>query len=115
MTEQFTFGGEIVWRPTPLQVEGANLTAFMQAWGIKDFDALMQRSTTDVAWFTEAVLKFLDIKFYEPYSSVVELKDGIQFPKWCVDGRMNIVYNCVEKWAEDKGQREKIAIAFECE
>jgi acetyl-CoA synthetase len=115
MTEQFTFGGEIVWRPTPLQVEGANLTAFMQAWGIKDFDALMQRSTTDVAWFTEAVLKFLDIKFYEPCSNVVELKDGIQFPKWCVDGRMNVVYNCVEKWAEDKGQGEKIAIAFEGE
>ena len=66
MTEQFTFGGEIVWNPTPEHIEHANLTAFMRTHGIKDFDELMHRSTTDVAWFTDAVFKFLDIQFYEP-------------------------------------------------
>jgi hypothetical protein len=30
MTEQFTFGGEIVWKPTPEHIEHANLTAFMR-------------------------------------------------------------------------------------
>jgi len=92
------FGGEIVWRPTPEHIERANLTAFMRAHEIKDFEELMQRSTSDAAWFTDAVLKFLDIQFYEPYSSVVDLSEGIQFPKWCVDGKMNIVHNCVDKW-----------------
>jgi len=115
MTEQFTFGGEIVWRPSQAQVDGANLTAFMQMWKLPDFDALMRRSTHDVAWFTEAVLKFLDIRFYEPYSQVIDLKNGIQFPKWCVDGKMNIVHNCVEKWGENEADRKKIAIAFEGE
>lgn len=114
MTEQFTFGGEIVWRPTQAQVDGANLTAFMRTWGIKDFDELMRRSTNDVEWFTDAVLKFLDIKFYEPYSKVVDLKDGIQFPKWCVDGKMNVVFNCVEKWAHSEGGKQK-AVVFEGE
>lgn len=115
MTEQFTFGGDIVWRPTQAQVENANLTTFMRTWGIKDFDALMERSTLDVAWFTEAVLKFLDVRFYESYSKVVDLRYGIQFPKWCLDGKMNIVFNCVEKWAENKEEKGKIAIAFEGE
>ncbi|HLA87176.1 MAG TPA: hypothetical protein VJL10_04080, partial [Anaerolineales bacterium] len=60
MTEQFSFGGEIVWTPTPEHIEHANLTAFMRVHEIKDFNELMQKSTSDVAWFTDAVLKFLD-------------------------------------------------------
>ncbi len=115
MTEQFKFGGEIVWRPTPTQVEGANLTSFMKEWGIKDFDALMKRSTQDVEWFTDAVLKFLDVRFVKPYSRVMELDAGMQFPKWCVDGQMNIVHTCVEKWASDEAGGSLPAIVFEGE
>ena len=114
MSEQFTFGGEIVWKPQPEQVEHANLTRFMRLHGIQDFEHLVQRSTQDVAWFTDAVLKFLDIQFYEPYSKVVDLQDGIQFPKWCVDGKMNIVHNCVDKYQSSRNS-EQIAIAFEGE
>jgi len=98
MPDSFEFGGNIVWEPTPEYIEHANLTRFMRQHGIKDFSELMQRSTEDVAWFTEAVLKFLDIQFYEPYSQVVDLSEGIQFPNWCVDGKMNIVHNCVDKY-----------------
>ncbi|MBU0512346.1 MAG: AMP-binding protein [Chloroflexi bacterium] len=72
----------------------------MRQHGIKDFDELMRRSTEDVTWFTDAVLKFLDIQFYEPYSQVVDLSNGIQFPIWCVNGRMNIVHNCVDKYQD---------------
>ena len=98
MPDSFEFGGDIVWEPTPDYIERANLTRFMRQHGIKDFDELMRRSTEDVAWFTDAVLKFLDIQFYEPYSQVVDLSEGIQFPKWCVGGKMNIVHNCVDKY-----------------
>ncbi|WP_345350416.1 AMP-binding protein [Candidatus Villigracilis affinis] len=116
MTEQFTFGGEIIWRPTSDHIEQANLTAFMRLHGIRDFDELMQKSTSDVAWFTDAVLKFLDVQFYEPYSKVVDLSDGIQFPKWCVDGRMNIVHNCVDKYQVSAASgHAKRAVVFEGE
>ncbi|MBP6210915.1 MAG: AMP-binding protein [Anaerolineales bacterium] len=114
MAEQFTFGGEIVWKPGHEQIEGANLTAFMRAHGISDFPELMRRSTEDVAWFTDAVLKFLDIQFYEPYSKVLDLSDGIQFPKWCVDGKMNIAHNCVDKW-QLSAFSGRAAIVFEGE
>jgi acetyl-CoA synthetase len=79
-------------------VERAHLTAFMRQHGIENFDALMKRSTEDVPWFTDAVLKYLNIEFYEPYSQVVDLSGGIQLPKWCVGGRMNVVHNCVDKY-----------------
>jgi acetyl-CoA synthetase len=98
MSEKFDFGGEIVWEPTPAHIENANLTAFMRQHDLPDFDALMRRSTEDVAWFTDAVLKFLQIEFYEPYSKVADFSRGIQWAQWCVDGKMNIVHNCVDKY-----------------
>lgn len=114
MTEQFTFGGNIVWKPTRKHIEHANLTAFMRIHEIKDFDALMQRSTSDVVWFTDAVLKYLDIQFYKPYTKAVDLSNGIQFPKWCVGGKMNIVHNCVDKW-QGAGEKNRKAVVFESE
>ncbi|MFX1578405.1 MAG: AMP-binding protein [Promethearchaeota archaeon] len=65
---------------------------------IATFEELMQRSTEDVAWFTDALLKFLDIEFYKSYSEVVNLSRGIAWPKWCVNGKMNIVHNCLDKY-----------------
>lgn len=98
MKEEFDFGGEIVWKPSPDYIENARLTEFMRRHGIDDFNGLMKRSTTEIAWFTEAVLEFLDIQFYRPYSQVVDLSRGIAWPKWCVDGQMNIVHNCLDKY-----------------
>jgi len=111
MSEGFDFGGEIVWRPTPESVERAHLTAFLRQHGIHDFDELMHRSTGEVAWFTDAVLKYLDIRFREPYSQVVDLSGGIQFPKWCVGGRMNIVHNLIDKYVED-GRGDRPALVW---
>jgi acetyl-CoA synthetase len=98
MSDQFDFGGNIVWEPTPSHIENARLTEFMQQHGIKDFDQLMQKSTEDVPWFTDAVLKFLDIQFYQPYDKVIDLSKGIAWPEWCLGGKMNIVHNCLDKY-----------------
>ncbi len=93
----FDFGGEIVWRPTPEQIEHSRLKHFMDRYNLKTFDELMRRSTTDLEWFWDAVLRDLDIEFYEPYASVVDLSKGVEWPQWCVDGVMNIVLNCLDK------------------
>ncbi|MBW7920078.1 MAG: AMP-binding protein [Anaerolineales bacterium] len=86
----------------------------MRRHGIADFAELMKRSTEDAAWFTDAALKYLDIEFYEPYSQVVDLSGGIQLPKWCVGGAMNIVHNCVDKWQLSES-REQRAVVWEGE
>lgn len=98
MPDQFEFGGEIVWEPSKDYIENARLTAFMYQHKIKDYEELMHRSTEDVAWFTEAVLDFLEIEFYEPYEKVVDLSNGIAWPEWCVGGKMNIIHNCLDKY-----------------
>jgi acetyl-CoA synthetase len=59
---------------------------------------LMRRSTQDLEWFWNAVIEDLDIQFTEPYTKILDTAPGIPWTRWCVGGKMNIVYNCLDKW-----------------
>jgi acetyl-CoA synthetase len=111
---EFEFGGEIVWRPTPEYVEGSHLQRFMQQHGIGDWHDLHRRSVADVAWFTDAMLRYLDIRFEQPYSQVLDLSRGMAWPRWCVGGQMNIVDNCLDKWLGTP-REHAVALRFESE
>jgi acetyl-CoA synthetase len=71
----------------------------MDAQGIGSVEALMQRSTTDIRWFWDAVVKDLGIEWYTPYSDVVDLSRGIQWPRWFVGAQYNYVHDAVDKHA----------------
>jgi len=92
-------------------VAESNLTRFMAVAGAQDLRDLQRRSTDDPEWFWRAVIADLDIRFYEPYSKVLDTSAGIQWPRWCIDGRLNIVHNCVDKRRDDG----RPAIAWEGE
>jgi acetyl-CoA synthetase len=96
---EFQFGGQFVWRPTPELVAQSNLQRFIEKHELGSYDELMQRSTTDIAWFWDTVLSDLDIQFYKPYSRVVDLSEGKPWARWCVGGEMNIVHNMLDKYA----------------
>ena len=100
LNRDFEIGGPVVWRPSQADLDRSHLGAFMRRWKLESFGDLLKRSTSDVAWFTAAVLDYLDIQFQEPYREVVDLKDGLAFPRWCVGGELNIAHNCVDKWAQ---------------
>src|SRR5688572_20461265 len=112
MTDSFSPGTEIVWRPAPECVERSHLRRFMEQHGIASYAELHERSTQDVAWFTDAVLKYLDIQFQVPYSQVVDVSPGIQQPRWCVGGELNIAYNCVDKWTASTESRCRSALIW---
>src|SRR6185436_5580316 len=100
-------------RPTPELIAQSNLKKFMDRHGIASFPELLERSTSvprfndstiepfndSWAWFWQAVLEELDIRFYQPYSRIVDLSRGVPWPQWCVGGVMNIVHNCLDKYA----------------
>lgn len=111
---EFEFGGEIVWRPTTEYVEGSHLQRFMQQHGIADWHELHRRSVADVAWFTDAMLQYLDIQFAQPYSQILDLSRGMPWPRWCVGGEMNIVHNCLDKWLGTPTEHA-VALRFESE
>lgn len=87
----------------------------MERWKIRSFDQLLKRSVEDVSWFTAAVIEFLGIDFDKPYSRVMDLPDGIQFPRWCVDGRLNITRSCLDRWAIEDETRGRTALIWEGE
>ncbi len=109
----FPFGQTVVWQPDPSQTEHSNLNRFMQKHGISNYDSLFAKSVHDIAWFWNAVLEDLNIEFYRKYDRVVDLSAGIQFPRWCVNGEMNIVHNCLDKWLNK--QPDQIALRYESE
>ena len=113
-TDTFPFGQKIVWQPNPQWIEESNLKCFMDKHGIATYDELMRRSVEDVAWFWDAALEDLDIRFYTPYEKVMDLSEGIAFPKWCVGGEMNIIHNCLDKWQEPHA-RDRVALRWEGE
>ena len=95
---EFQFGGNFVWHPTPELIAQSNLQRFIKKHALGSYDELMRRSTTDIAWFWNAVLRDLDIQFYQPYSRVVDLTEGKPWARWCVGGEMNIVHNMLDKY-----------------
>lgn len=112
--QDFTFGGDIAWRPHRAQIEQSSLYRSFTRLGFASLDDFMRRSTEDIGWFWDTMLRELDIQFYTPYTRVVDLSGGIQFPEWCVDGVMNIVHNCLDKYIGTPREAQ-VAIKWEGE
>lgn len=90
---------EVAWRPDDAIRARAQLTRFMSDCGVDSFETLYQRSIEDVEWFTERVLRFLGIRFDPPYTQVVDLSSGIEWPRWCLNGGLNISTACTDRFA----------------
>ena len=97
-SKNFPFDQSIVWRPSPEVIQRSRLKRFMDLHGLETYEQLIERSTTDIQWFWEAVFEDLGIEFYRQYTQVLDLSNGIQWPEWCVGGQLNIVHNCLDKW-----------------
>ncbi len=123
----------IAWTPTPDVIERAQLTKFMPQVGVSTWDELYEFSIRDVEKFTEEVLKFLDIKFDPPYSKLLNISEGIEFPNWFVRSAedassssliphlsslptagLNITEMCLDRWQTDEMQN-KLALIVENE
>ncbi len=111
---EFQFGGEFVWHPTPELIAQSNLQRFIEKHALGSYGELMRRSTADIAWFWDTILRDLDIRFYKPYARVVDLNGGKPWARWCVDGEMNIVHNMLDKYTGTQTDK-KIAIKSEIE
>ncbi len=102
---------DIAWRPSEAYLRRSRLKRFMEAQGISSVEELMQRSTTDIRWFWDAVVKDLGIEWYTPYTDVVDLSRGIQWPRWFVGAQYNYVHDAVDKHAERERPDQPAIIA----
>src|SRR5207245_1825257 len=61
-------------------------------------DELRARSVADIGAFWDTVVHDLGIEFRTPYSQVVDLTRGIEYPEWFVGGTINIVDAALSRW-----------------
>lgn len=111
----FPFDQQVVWKPDSGQIENSNLMQFIRTVGLESLDELNARSTENPGWFWDAVMKDLDVRFRTPYSEMLRMPKGPAFAQWCVDGRMNIVDNLLDKWLETPETASRIALRYESE
>src|SRR4051794_31627694 len=100
---------EIAWRPTPEYLERSRLRRFIEQHGLADFQALLDRADADPSWFWGAVDADLALEWTRPYSAVLDMSQGPQWPRWFVDGGFNYVANCLDRHvAAGRGDREAL-------
>src|SRR3954464_937975 len=104
----------IAWTPSPEIIERSRIIAFMRQVGVSTWDELYQYSINDVEMFTAEVLRFLDINFDPPYEKLLDTSDGIEFPKWCGGGGLNITEYCLDRWQTDE-TKDQHALIWEGE
>jgi Acyl-coenzyme A synthetases/AMP-(fatty) acid ligases len=124
MTQTLEEIDEVNYEPDAEFAEGSNVHAFMEEYGIDNFEELHRRSTTDIEgveasgldWFWGAVVDHLDLEFDEPYDAVRDASDGPQFTDWYVGGELNIAHNAVDRHAApDSPTRNRVATIWEGE
>ena len=114
-TDSFT-KREIVWKPgDDTREREGNLLPFMKKYNINSFDELLQRSHEDLEWFWDAVLNHLGIQWHKPYTKVLDDEEGIQWAKWFLNGQINIVSNCLDRYAENDKTSNNVCFVWESE
>jgi acetyl-CoA synthetase len=103
----------IVWTPGREQAEGSNVWGFMQRHGIADYPELIRRSTQEIEWFWDAIVRDLGLSFFEPYRRVLDASAGVPWCRWFVGGKINVAYNCLDRHAASRP--EKRAVVWEGE
>ena len=106
---------DLAWEPSAEYVQRANVTRLMRAHGIRSIGELRERSVADVEWFWNAVVEDLGLDFATPYDKVLDTSNGVPWATWFRGGRINITWNCVDRWAHDPRVADRAAVIGESE
>ena len=87
----------IIWEAPDSIKKKSKLTQFLKYCNVSNYDDLEKKSFSDPGWLWDNVIKFSDLKFYNPYKKILDETKGAPWSKWCVGGTTNIVLNCVDR------------------
>ncbi|MBZ0218446.1 MAG: AMP-binding protein, partial [Fimbriimonadaceae bacterium] len=105
---------EIVWRPDQQIIDNAVLTRFMRALNVESYADLNRKAAEDPAWFNNKLIEFIDYRFFEPYTKIIDDSDGMPHRRWCLGGKTNVVMNILDRRMNSK-EADKVAIEWEGE
>jgi len=103
-----------VWTPSAKDIESAKVTELGRLLGVSDYDALYRLSIDDPERYWRTVTDYCGIVWQRPYDRLVDLSDGVEFPRWFVGGELNWVDSILAR-ADDPNLRDRPAIVAEHE
>ncbi|SEQ74799.1 AMP-binding protein [Piscibacillus halophilus] len=102
-----------VWNPTTDYIKNTRLYELMQESGFTSYEDFYKHSIEDIGSFWDLAVNALDIEWYQPYTNVINLDQGIMYPEWFVNGKMNVAHNALDKWALDSSMKNENALIWE--
>lgn len=84
------------WFPTHQQIQDTHIAALMRELQLSSYLELHTWSTQHRTEFWHLMIQRLNIRFKQKYTQIVDLSQGVEFPKWLVGARFNIVESCFQ-------------------
>ncbi|MEK7627456.1 MAG: AMP-binding protein [Patescibacteria group bacterium] len=103
---------DFIWEPYGDYLHKSNIALFMKRYGIKTYQELIKRSTDNIEWFWNACVNDLKIEWFKKYRTLYDNTWGMPWTHWFLDGKINIVHNCLDRHIRD-GKGEEIAFYWE--
>jgi acetyl-CoA synthetase len=101
-----------IWYPPKDLINTANITLFIEENKFRDYKELLKKSIEDVKWWWEKCGEKIDIRWERKYESVYDTKNGIEWTKWFVGGRLNITENLLDRWVKEGGGSKDSIVAY---
>lgn len=102
----------VAWRPSEEYLAQSRLLRFMRAQGYEEYEAFLRWAVEQPEAFWDATMRDLDLRFYEPYTQVLDASEGLPWAKWFRGGKYNYVHNALDKWVEGP-TRDAVCLIWE--
>ncbi len=87
----------ILWSPNTEQQQATAMFRFMQEQGFASYDELYRWSINEPAAFWTALVRFCDVDFAAPATTVLSRPDNIMDAGWFADGKLNFAANLLRE------------------
>jgi acetyl-CoA synthetase len=91
-------------------MEKSNIRKWMNRYGIKDYEELLERASNDPEWFWDELAR--ELEWFRPYKDVLNWK--APYSQWFLRGKFNIVYNALDRQVKT-WRKNKVAYIWEGE
>ena len=83
----------------------------MQRLGFDDREAFLRFTRENPERFWDEMMREMRVAWFTPYEKVLDASRGPEWTQWFTGGRLNIAYNCLDRWAES----DRVACIWEGE
>lgn len=105
------------WLPTKEWVEESNVYSFMIENDLERLNDFISYTYEKPEEFWDKFVRLIKLKFYSGYDKVLDLSQGKQWPKWFVNGKLNIGDQIPDsseifiKWMNENGESRTLTFS----